>query len=205
MPWALAGYATARKQEIRVLDWRHVDLKLGAVELAADEEGRKPGGSWRVVPLVKPLQQDGCARPGSRRAGRAKARYARRGGAAPRGCCSSEACSAGVHRGWRKLGLEPIGLHESRHTAATWLDHAGVSPKVASTLMGHKTPEYQPGAASITLRRYTHTLPGELERARDLLDRFLAERTRASRDERRDDVAGVRPLGRPLRLSLPWN
>jgi hypothetical protein len=23
--------------------------------------------------------------------------------------------------------------------------------------MGHKTPEYQPGAASITLRRYTHT------------------------------------------------
>jgi hypothetical protein len=51
-----------------------------------------------------------------------------------------------------------------------------VSPKVASQLMGHKTPEYQPGAASITLRRYTHTLPGELERARDLLDRFLVER-----------------------------
>ena len=50
LPWALAGYATARKQEIRVLDWQHVDLKLGAVELAADEEGRKPGGSWRVVP-----------------------------------------------------------------------------------------------------------------------------------------------------------
>ena len=35
----------------------HVDLKLGAVELAADEEGRKPGGSWRVVPLVKPLHK----------------------------------------------------------------------------------------------------------------------------------------------------
>jgi integrase len=56
LPWALAGYATARKQEIRVLDWGHVDLKLGAVALAADEEGRKPGGSWRVVPLVKPLK-----------------------------------------------------------------------------------------------------------------------------------------------------
>jgi ATP-dependent DNA helicase DinG len=41
--------------------------------------------------------------------------------------------------------------------------------------MGHKTPEYQPGAAAITLRRYTHTLPGELERARDLLDAFLVE------------------------------
>jgi hypothetical protein len=44
-------------------------------------------------------------------------------------------------------------------------------------LMGHKTPQYQPGAAAITLRRYTHTLPGELERARDLLDAFLVERT----------------------------
>ena len=44
--------------------------------------------------------------------------------------------------------------------------------------MGHKTPEYQPGAAAITLRRYTHTLPGELERARDQLDAFLAERVR---------------------------
>jgi hypothetical protein len=48
-------------------------------------------------------------------------------------------------------------------------------------LMGHTTPEYQPGAAAITLRRYTHTLPGELERARDQLDAFLAERTKARR------------------------
>ena len=48
-------------------------------------------------------------------------------------------------------------------------------------LMGHKTPEYQPGAAAITLQRYTHTLPGELERARDLLDAFLIERTTAQR------------------------
>jgi integrase len=73
-----------------------------------------------------------------------------------------------VRKTWIDLGLEPIGLHESRHTPATWLDHAGVSPKVASTLMGHKTPEYQPGAASITLRR-------------DLLDAFLAERMASKR------------------------
>jgi integrase len=89
-----------------------------------------------------------------------------------------------VRGAWRAAGMEPIGLHESRHTAATWLDHAGVSPKVASTLMGHKTPEYQPGAASITLWRYTHTLPGELERARDLLDKFLVARTRGARRAR---------------------
>ena len=71
-----------------------------------------------------------------------------------------------MHRRWRDLGMEPIGLHEARHTAATRLDHAGVSPKVASQIMGHKTPEYQPGAARITLERYTHMLPGELARPR---------------------------------------
>jgi integrase len=81
-----------------------------------------------------------------------------------------------VHEQWETLGLQPIGLHEARHTAATWLDHAGVSPKVASQIMGHTTPDYQPGAAAITLRRYTHTLPGELERARDVLDQFFASR-----------------------------
>jgi integrase len=176
LPWALAGYATARKQEIRVLDWRHVDLKLGAVELAADEEGRKPGGSWRVVPLVKPLHKM------LREAWIAQGRPSEGKVCPPRQRSASGMLQLGaiqrrVRAEWGKLGLEPIGLHESRHTAATWLDHAGVSPKVASTLMGHKTPEYQPGAASITLRRYTHTLPGELERARDLLDAFLVART----------------------------
>jgi integrase len=148
--------------------------------LAADEEGRKPGGSWRVVPLVKPL------RLMLRKAWIAQGRPKEGKVCPPRHRSSSGLLALGgvqrrVHREWRALGLEPIGLHDSRHTAATWLDHAGVSPKVASQLMGHKTPEYQPGAASITLRRYTHTLPGELERARDLLDRFLAERTASKR------------------------
>jgi integrase len=184
LPWGLAGYATARKQEIRVLDWSHVDLQLGAIELAADEEGRKPGGSWRVVPLVKPLKRM------LRAAWMAQGQPAAGKVCPPRQASPSGMLSVGdiqerVHREWRELGLEPIGLHESRHTAATWLDHAGVSPKVASTLMGHKTPEYQPGAASITLRRYTHTLPGELDRARDQLDRFIVERTRAAKRAKR--------------------
>jgi Phage integrase family len=84
------------------LDEPWANVKLNAIELAADEEGRKPGGSWRVVPLVVQKQ---------------------------------------ARKRWQEHDLEPIGLHEARHTAATWLDHAGVSPKVVSQLMGHKTPE----------------------------------------------------------------
>ena len=177
VPYALAAYATARRQEIRVLDWRHVDLDLGAVELAADEEGRKPGGSWRVVPIVAPLRsllrqewmaqgrpKDGKVCPPRRNS--------------KSGLIALATVQKRVHERWRDLKLQPIGLHEARHTAATWLDHAGVSPKVSSQIMGHKTPEYQAGAARITLDRYTHVLPGELERARELLDKFLIGRRR---------------------------
>ena len=180
LPYGLAGYGTARKQEIRVLAWPHVDLQLGAIELAADEEGRKPGGSWRVVPLVKPLWS--MLRAAWIAQGRpTEGKVCPPRHRSPSGMLALGGVQRRVHGEWRELSLEPIGLHEARHTAATWLDHAGVSPKVASTLMGHKTPEYQPGAASITLRRYTHTLPGELERARDLLDAFLAERASDTR------------------------
>jgi integrase len=181
IPYALAGYATARHQEIRTLDWSHVNLKLGAIELAADEEGRKPGGSWRVVPLVKPL------RAMLRRVWISQGRPAEGKVCPPRnkaesGLIALHGIQRRLRKEWRALEMEPIGFHEARHTAATWLDHAGVSPKVASQLMGHKTPEYQPGAASITLRRYTHTLPGELERARDQLDVFLLTREQQEKE-----------------------
>ncbi len=178
LPWALAAYATARAQEIRALDWRDVDFAAGAVELAASEDARKSASSRRVVPLLAPL------RALLRRAWIAQGRPAGGRVCPPRrrsasGMVSLNQLQKSVHRAWREAGLEPLGLHEARHTAATWLDHAGVSPKVASQLMGHATPERQPGAAPITLARYTHTLPGELERARELLDAFLAERTEA--------------------------
>ena len=79
-------------------------------------------------------------------------------------------------REWKKANLEPITLQEARHTAATWLDAAGVRPKVASVLMGHSTPERQLGAAPITLARYTHALPEDIERARKQLGDYLAAR-----------------------------
>jgi integrase len=85
---------------------------------------------------------------------------------------------------WQDLGLKPIGFQDARHTAATWLDHAGVSPKVASVLMGHKTPGpgAYPGAAPITLCRYTHVLGGELQRACEQLEVFLSIREAERRE-----------------------
>ena len=78
-------------------------------------------------------------------------------------------------KAWEKAKpkLTPIGLQECRHTAASWLDPAGVSPKTASILMGHSIPDRQPGAAAITLARYTHLMPDALEIARKQMDEWI--------------------------------
>jgi predicted nuclease of restriction endonuclease-like (RecB) superfamily len=49
-------------------------------------------------------------------------------------------------KAWEKKEpkLTPIGLQECRHTAASWLDPAGVSPKTASILMGHSLKTSSP-------------------------------------------------------------
>jgi hypothetical protein len=47
--------------------------------------------------------------------------------------------------------------------------------------MGHSTPERQPGAAPITLARYTHALPEDIERARTQLGDYLTAREQEQR------------------------
>lgn len=190
LPFALAAYGTARSQEIRHLEWPEIDLERRVMLLAGDDEARKSEAARRIVPLARPLQrllQTEWIRQGRPKDGRV---------CPPRkesasGTISLDMLQKRVHRQWTDLGLKPIGLQDSRHTAATWLDHAGVSPKVASKFMGHKAPKLQPGAAPITLRRYTHVLDGELERARELLDAFLAEREKDERSAFRTPVAGT--------------
>jgi len=89
-----------------------------------------------------------------------------------------------VTKQWSELRLRPLTLQDARHIAATWLDHAGVTPKVVSKLMGHTAPrrDRHPDAAPITLRRYTHVLDGELQRAAAKLEVFIAEREEAEAD-----------------------
>jgi integrase len=91
-----------------------------------------------------------------------------------------EGLTARANEAWQQKKLKPFGLHECRHTAATWLDAAGISPKVASVLMGHATPDRQPGAAKITLARYTHVMPDAIENARSQLDGWLAAQLSAT-------------------------
>jgi integrase len=175
LPWALAAYGTARAQEIEALEWPEVDFERNIILLGADEGAEKSEAARRIVPMVRQLRVRLYAewiRQGKPKDGRVcQPRKASRSGK-----LSLNTLQKNRFKVWENLRLRPIGMQDSRHTAATWLDHAGVSPKVASVLMGHKAPARQPDAAPITLRRYTHVLPRELERARDELQRFLDAR-----------------------------
>jgi integrase len=184
LAWALAGYATARHQEIEALDWEDVDLTEDALLLAGDEDARKSEAARRIVPIVSQLRTRLHAE--WERQGRPKSGpvFAAKRADNTTGTADLNATLRRIKKRWEDLGMDPITFQHARHTAATWLDHAGVSPKVASIIMGHKAPKLKrhPDAAPITLRRYTHVLEGELERAGHQLDAFLAEREAEERE-----------------------
>jgi integrase len=67
---------------------------------------------------------------------------------------------------WKEGELEPITLHEARHTFASLMIAAGVNAKALSTYMGHAN-------IAITLDRYGHLMPGNEAEAATLLDGYL--------------------------------
>ncbi len=80
-------------------------------------------------------------------------------------------------RTWRLAGLDPIGLHECRHTYASLMIAAGVNAKALSTYMGH-------ASITITLDRYGHLMPGNESEAAELLDALLTRSEAAAQMER---------------------
>jgi integrase len=69
-------------------------------------------------------------------------------------------------RCWRRAGLDPVRLHDCRHTYASFLIAAGVNAKAITTYMGHSS-------ITITFDRYGHLMPGNEAEAIGLTDAFL--------------------------------
>jgi integrase len=68
----------------------------------------------------------------------------------------------------RAAGLDPaLRFHDLRHTAASLLIREGASIKAVQRQLGH-------ASASVTLDRYGHLFPDELEQLADRLDRARA-------------------------------
>lgn len=61
------------------------------------------------------------------------------------------------------VGVEGLTPHELRHTCASLAIAAGANVKVLQTLLGHKT-------ATLTLDRYGHLFPDDLDRIADAFD-----------------------------------
>jgi integrase len=62
--------------------------------------------------------------------------------------------------------LDPIHLHECRHTFASLTIAAGVNAKALSSYLGH-------ASITITLDRYGHLMPESGDEAAGLLDAYL--------------------------------
>ncbi len=188
VPFALAGYATARSQEILNLVWSHVDWSARAVRLADNPEYAKSEAATRLVPLIPHLRR--ILRAEWKRQGRPSgnslvcpARKAR-----TTGRLSTCGLYARADKAWAANELTRIRLHECRHTASSWMRAAGIDLKARSVLMGHaSTASTDRGAGSITDDRYTHLLPGEIEQAGKRLGDYIREaETKRHQSKRRD-------------------
>lgn len=177
VPFALAAYATARSQEVRNLAWPEVDWEAAKLYLADEEDYSKSKAARRPFPLIEPLR--GILRAEWERQGRPDGEAlvcpGRKTGGRNSGKLSTAALYTRADAAWETKKFLPIRLQDCRHTASSWMRAAGIDLKTRSVLMGHATTASTDGGrGSITDDRYTHLLPGEVEKAGQQLEAYLA-------------------------------
>jgi integrase len=164
--WASAFYAGLRLGELRGLRWSDIDLDAGVIRVrrgwdpVEGEIAPKTAKGRRTVPVAGILRRhledhwlrggDGVLVFGDGRA------------FGPHGV------SGPARKAWTAAGLEPITLHECRHTAASFAIAAGVNAKSLSVYMGHAN-------IAITFDLYGHLMPGNEAETAGLLDAYLTQ------------------------------
>ena len=71
-------------------------------------------------------------------------------------------------KAWQAGKLEPITLHECRHTFASLLIDSGANPKAVQEFMGHSKIQ-------TTFDVYGHLFPGSHDEVRARMDTYLAQ------------------------------
>jgi integrase len=193
--WATAMYAGLRLGELRALEHEDVDLGAGVIRVRRSwdaQEGPiepKSRAGRRTVPIAAALR--------SQLAAHLLLRREREGlifGRSPTTPFDPRQVNDRAQLAWSKAELEPIGLHEARHTCASIFIAAGVNAKALSTYLGHPS-------ISITLDRYGHLMPGNEDEAVELVDSYLERATGASSGARAGAIAVVEPNHGPSRGS----
>jgi len=163
--WATAIYSGLRRGELTALRWEDVDLAQGVIRVrrgwdqVEGEIAPKSREGRRNVPIPAPLR-DALLEHRMATGDNGDIRVFR----------SASMVAKAVHRArkvWRAADLEPITLHEARHTYASFMIAAGVNAKALQTFMGHAN-------IAVTLDLYSHLMPGTEAEAAGLLEAFLA-------------------------------
>jgi integrase len=167
--WATAMYSGLRRGELLALRFEDVDPSAGLirVERAYDPKAGiyvepKSRAGRRAVPLPSILREYLAAQ--RLWAGRPHGLVFGGDAETP---FDYHPTMRRAQRAWRDAGLEPIGLHEARHTFASLMIAAGANVKALASYMGHSS-------VTITLDRYGHMLPGNEDQAAELLDTYVA-------------------------------
>jgi len=167
--WATALYAGLRLGELQALDWAQINLidNLIQIERAWDRKAGfiepKSRAGRRRVPIGNTLRAhllNHCLHQGTGGAGLA---FPNTRGDRP---FNPSTIALRAREAWTSASLNPITLHECRHSYAAYMIAAGINSKALSTYMGHST-------ITITLDRYGHLLPGNEAEAAGLLEHWL--------------------------------
>lgn len=158
VPYALAFYAGLRRAEIKRLDWP--DVELDGYRLVV-RKSKSRAGTGRRPPIAEPLRPillGEFMRQGRRDSGAVSAVSVMSGKIAER-----------ARKRWAAAGLEPITLHECRHTYASFLMAAGYTLRELMEYLGHSSLQ--------ATERYVKLLPplDESDPA-DRLNAFLRRR-----------------------------
>lgn len=167
--WATAIYAGLRRGELLGLRSEDVDLQAGLIRVERAFDPRagvfvapKSRAGTRAVPIAAVLREFLIAL--RLRSGRSAGLVF---GPSEDQPCDYWAATGHARRVWKSAGLNPLGLHEARHTFASLMIASGVNAKALATYMGHSS-------ITITLDRYGQLMPGSEELATRQLDAFLA-------------------------------
>lgn len=184
--WATAFYGGLRRGELRALRWSDVDLAGATINVKRgwdDNDGEitpKSKAAVRRVPIVVALgdllrdHQTATARAGADLVfGRSASQpfvpsTVRSRALAAWSAANAEAAKAlgrPLHDG---EGLQPIGLHEARHTCASLMIAARANAKALSVVLGHES-------ITITFDRYGKLMPGGEGEVGRLLDVYLSK------------------------------
>jgi integrase len=167
--WASAFYAGLRLGELQALDWAQIDLdgNLIQVERSWDRKAGfiepKSRSGKRRVPITNVLRAHLLGHRLQQGKGGHGLAFPNQRGDRP---FNPSTINKDARSAWAAAGLQPITLHECRHSYAAYMIAAGINSKALSTYMGH-------ASITITLDRYGHLLPGNEHEAATLLDTWL--------------------------------